>query len=184
MSEGPWIKHLDPIAQRIIEVVKNKDAEYGGSWQQRGGRGAYFMLARKWDRIQNITQDGALDLFELVSENTADIVDDIDDLIGYLLLVRGRQMEQKAEARPQVVNRLATEEERQKTIERWEELKFTPIPRIAEDPFLDPNNFRKVDGQEHPFGYNAKDEVGPASSVTDPEPIPRSSPKHRPLSGN
>lgn len=62
---------------------------YGDSWKLRGGVGAFMMLARKWDRIENQTKKQGYDVFkaiELDPSNTG-ILDDIRDLRRYLLLV-------------------------------------------------------------------------------------------------
>jgi len=53
----------------FIEAVCDEDkaglmkaeAQYKGSWKRRGGIGAYMMLCRKWDRIENkIEEDTAV----------------------------------------------------------------------------------------------------------------------------
>ena len=46
-----------------------------------------MMLARKWDRIENITKSANYDIFAVAKENTGEILDDIADLRAYLLLV-------------------------------------------------------------------------------------------------
>jgi hypothetical protein len=79
---------LRPICEADIKVLVDKGASYGPSWRQRGGTGAFMMLARKWDRIENIVRDNhGWDIFKALSENTGDIADDIGDLRRYLLLV-------------------------------------------------------------------------------------------------
>ena len=42
---------LVAVVRRDVDVLVEKDREYGGSWKSRGGAGAFFMLARKFDRI-------------------------------------------------------------------------------------------------------------------------------------
>lgn len=76
------------LAHNIVRTVEKKDADYGSSWKARGGVGAFMMAARKWDRIENMTKQGGYDIFRVLTLNTGDIADDIDDLIGYLLLIR------------------------------------------------------------------------------------------------
>lgn len=90
MSKFPWLQHLQSLADKIVNVLHKKEEHYQGSWQQRGGQGAFMMLTRKWDRIENACRSEGYDIFKVVSENKADTVDDIDDLIGYLLLVRAK----------------------------------------------------------------------------------------------
>lgn len=46
-------KHFETISQADLITLRRKDREYGASWKQRGGVGAFMMLARKWDRLQN-----------------------------------------------------------------------------------------------------------------------------------
>ena len=62
---------------------------YGDSWKRRGGVGAFMMLARKWDRIENQTKKQGWDVFEALKQDptSTGIIDDIRDLRRYLLLV-------------------------------------------------------------------------------------------------
>jgi hypothetical protein len=75
------------LATKIIETVKAKDAHYGSSWKRRGGPGAFFVMCRKWDRIETLAKQEGFDIFKALAENTGDIRDDIEDLVGYLLLI-------------------------------------------------------------------------------------------------
>ena len=47
-----WQTALE-LANEDIAVLKEKEKTYGESWKLRGGVGAFMMLARKWDRIEN-----------------------------------------------------------------------------------------------------------------------------------
>lgn len=69
-------------------LVKARES-YGDSWKKRGGVGAFMMLARKWDRIENQTGEHGYDIFAAVKHDPSDtgILDDIRDLRRYLLLV-------------------------------------------------------------------------------------------------
>lgn len=79
-----------------IEVILDKNREYGGSWKSRGGVGAFMMFARKWDRLENaltIRDEqkkviGFRDLFAVAEKDTRaeGIVDDLEDLRNYLIL--------------------------------------------------------------------------------------------------
>lgn len=80
--------HMKYLANKIVETVEVKDKDYGSSWRKRGGTGAFMMLARKWDRIENMVKDDHWDIFETLKDDRGGVKDDIDDLIGYLLLVR------------------------------------------------------------------------------------------------
>lgn len=43
-----WPEVLD----EDLAVLQKKDVEYGGSWKKRGGANVFFMLCRKWDRLE------------------------------------------------------------------------------------------------------------------------------------
>lgn len=89
---------LKIIANADVEVLREKGKAYGNSWRKRGGPGAFFMLSRKWDRIENQMEAAGYDIFEPVrkemSASTTDgLLDDIRDLRRYLLLVEGHVMD-------------------------------------------------------------------------------------------
>lgn len=90
------------LGVRDAEELEKKDKDYGSSWKKRGGVGAFMMLARKWDRIENLVTKArhAYDIFHTGVENTGDILDDIRDLRRYLLLVEDEIDRQRVEARP------------------------------------------------------------------------------------
>ncbi len=53
----PDLRHLDfleRVAGLDVNQVEEKDRSYGGSWKRRGGVGVFMMLARKWDRLENM----------------------------------------------------------------------------------------------------------------------------------
>ena len=84
-----YIDKVDEVTETDAAEIKVKDAAYGGSWQKRGGVGAFMMLARKWDRIEVAVQKHDWDVFvtiidDIREENT---LDDIRDLRRYLVLV-------------------------------------------------------------------------------------------------
>lgn len=85
MSED--YKLIQELANNDVKVLKEKGMTYGDSWRKRGGVGAFMMLSRKWDRIENIALGAGYDIFVSGFENTGDILDDIADLRRYLLLV-------------------------------------------------------------------------------------------------
>ena len=81
-----------------IETLVEKEDDYGDSWKRRGGIGAFMMLARKWDRIENAlieTPDKPYDIFNAMLSDLRDdgIMDDIRDLRRYLLLVESEVLE-------------------------------------------------------------------------------------------
>src|SRR5216684_2463167 len=80
---------LNKVAQRDIDELVKKDAEYGSSWKRRGGIGAYMMLARKIDRIEQQVKAHGYDIFAAAATDARaeGIRDDIGDLRRYLMLV-------------------------------------------------------------------------------------------------
>lgn len=111
---------LQGIADRDVETLVKKDAEYGSSWKKRGGVGAFMMLARKWDRLETqVTRpglDSKYDVFDAIGQDasvgtprqdqatgmplppvpTESVLETIRDLRRYLLLVESEIMLRKA----------------------------------------------------------------------------------------
>ena len=97
----------DPIvSSKILDCVKylcssdhsslkESEKKYGDSWKRRGGVGAFMMLARKWDRIENtVGTDFQFNIFSAIDHNSSStgILDDIRDLRRYLLLVEAEMI--------------------------------------------------------------------------------------------
>jgi len=85
---------LKKITEYDVVTLIEKEKVYRGSWKKRGGIGAFMMLARKWDRIENQCCLDDYDIFQSVSDCFVDgvedkdgLLDDIRDLRCYLLLV-------------------------------------------------------------------------------------------------
>jgi len=80
---------IKELTEEDIEALKKAEVSYGDSWRKRGGVGAFMMLARKWDRIENQTNKQGYDMFAAIFADTSDtgLLDDIRDLRRYLLLV-------------------------------------------------------------------------------------------------
>ena len=111
-------RHLDAIAAMDVSLVKEKDKSYGASWKKRGGIFAFAMLARKWDRLEEIlampqmqTRDGVsrtaarYDIFEAIAAEPAPGEDgttlaEVRDLRRYLLLVEAEMVERGAVGEP------------------------------------------------------------------------------------
>ena len=83
------ISVVDKLSKEDVEGLAKAEKSYGDSWRQRGGIGAFMMLARKWDRLEKQTNDFGYDIFAAINDDTRDegILDDIRDLRRYLLLV-------------------------------------------------------------------------------------------------
>lgn len=77
------------VAARDVEELRVKNANYGESWKRRGGVGAFMMLARKWDRLDNLLAPtgGGASLDHVLARNPGNVLDDVGDLRRYLLLV-------------------------------------------------------------------------------------------------
>lgn len=103
---------LSVIASADVTILEHKGKSYGSSWRKRGGPGAFFMLSRKWDRIENQMEAAGYDIFEplrkeIVAGTTDGLLDDIRDLRRYLLLVEGHVMDslpEEGEPGPGYVN--------------------------------------------------------------------------------
>ena len=82
-------KNMEKIVLNDVNALEKAEESYGNSWRQRGGVGAFMMLARKWDRIENQVQAENYDIFSSYKKDTRQegILDDIQDLRRYLLLV-------------------------------------------------------------------------------------------------
>ena len=80
---------LESIGIADARELRLKESEYASSWRKRGGVGAFMMLARKWDRIENIVGGNPhnYDIFDAWLTNRGGIRDDIGDLRRYLMLV-------------------------------------------------------------------------------------------------
>ncbi len=95
-----YLDQLQVLADGDVANIEEKERAYGSSWKRRGGIGAFMMLARKFDRIEQrvsseitATADapGAQrhNLFQhIVADRRAEpLLDDIRDLRRYLILV-------------------------------------------------------------------------------------------------
>jgi len=93
--------HLDflqTVANNDVSGLLEAEKAYGSSWKKRGGVGAFMMLARKWDRIEQQVKKAVeslthgvtpYDILEhaLQDDRPEGIRDDIRDLRRYLMLV-------------------------------------------------------------------------------------------------
>ena len=46
------IKMVEEVTTSDVHKLHEAEKSYGNSWKQRGGVGAFMMLARKWDRLE------------------------------------------------------------------------------------------------------------------------------------
>ena len=91
------IQKVNVLANDDVSALHEAEKSYGDSWKKRGGIGAFMMLARKWDRIENQSNDYTYDIFLALEEDQRPegLIDDIRDLRRYLLLVEAQISLQK-----------------------------------------------------------------------------------------
>ena len=91
-EESEIIQQVREIAVHDTKALNEAEKSYGDSWKKRGGVGAFMMLARKWDRIENTLEELSFDIFEGIRKDQREegIIDDIKDLRRYLLLVEAQ----------------------------------------------------------------------------------------------
>ena len=83
-----WTQMKDIAQQDIVSLIESEKS-YGDSWKRRGGTGAFMMLARKFDRIEQQAESCNYDVFVAGSRFGGEdgLLDDIGDLRRYLFLV-------------------------------------------------------------------------------------------------
>jgi hypothetical protein len=91
-------RHFDAIAQADIAYIRRKDAQYDASWKKRDGVGAFFTIARPWDRFESISKGAGYDLFAKIGEEGLDgpdgsLIACVRDLRRYLMLVEAEMTE-------------------------------------------------------------------------------------------
>lgn len=83
---------IQDLADRDVAVLREKGVQYGRSWLKRGGVGAFMMLARKWDRVENDASKQSFDILKAILVYDESLLDDIRDLRRYLLLVEAEHL--------------------------------------------------------------------------------------------
>lgn len=86
----PYLALIPAVADSDVKHILETDPIYDGSWQKRGGTGAYHVgLARKWDRLEHRVRQCDYDVFRAINEDTRreGVIDDVRDLRRYLMLV-------------------------------------------------------------------------------------------------
>jgi hypothetical protein len=86
------MEYLKQVALDDVTILEIKEGTYRGSWKKRGGVGAFMMLARKWDRLENMVEVFSYNVFTAINEDDTPGADgttlaEIQDLRRYLLLV-------------------------------------------------------------------------------------------------
>lgn len=100
-------KHMDFLETVVAEdvaLLRKKEQTYGASWKRRGGGGAFFVTARKWDRLENILKSFSWDVFAAIEQDGAgrdgSALAEIRDLRCYLLLIEAEMMSRGVVAVP------------------------------------------------------------------------------------
>ena len=93
------IQGVDKLSKEDVVGLHTSELSYGDSWKQRGGVGAFMMLARKWDRLEKQVADWNYDVFQTAYEDSREegVLDDIRDLRRYLFLVEAEIRMQQGE---------------------------------------------------------------------------------------
>ena len=80
---------IEKLTQLDVAQLRHAEKSYGDSWRSRGGVGAFMMLARKFDRIENQSMKCHWDVVGAILDDPSStgILDDIRDLRCYLFLV-------------------------------------------------------------------------------------------------
>lgn len=91
---------LSAVFTADYEALHSARNNYGESWCRRGGVGAFMMLARKWDRLENYLSKPAsgFDKYDILEALQFDdrpegLIDDVRDLRRYLALVEAKLVE-------------------------------------------------------------------------------------------
>lgn len=112
MDNNTTIGFLDKLEQVVaadVAALKRAQKSYGTSWKKRGGVGAFMMLGRKWDRLENFLSNlserfvgstlkdkgiSDYDIFAAIQLDTRGegVIDDIRDLRRYLTLVEAEMI--------------------------------------------------------------------------------------------
>lgn len=81
--------YINAVTADDLDELKRKEATYKGSWKKRGGIGAAMMILRKVDRLENMLEERAYDIFDKIDMSGADgtMLAEIRDLRRYLILV-------------------------------------------------------------------------------------------------
>jgi hypothetical protein len=161
---GRQYHRLNLIAEELVKFVNDKDIQYGSSWRKRGGAGAFMVIARKWDRIEQACETrhpakyDIFDVFEADGRNET-ILDDCLDLVGYLLILVEHMIEIGHVTRIKELN-----------------MSFPPLALTDET---------EPSGMKHPFGFDEGEDSDPPYPTYHPDQIddPRL-PKSKPEDDN
>jgi hypothetical protein len=139
-SDKGYLDHLSNIAAEDVQGLLAAEAQYGDSWKKRGGAGAYMIMVRKFDRLEQAMPKFNYDIFLAVEEDprAEGVIDDIRDARRYLYLI-------EAEIRARGINPQHRDNASKMTVtvpcEKPENLEFVPA-RPARVDLSDPADGR------------------------------------------
>ncbi len=87
-SDG-HLEHIEPIAKEDAAGLLKAHESYGNSWKKRGGTGAYHVMIRKFDRMENMVKKFGYNIVAAVKadQRPEGLTDDIRDARRYLMLI-------------------------------------------------------------------------------------------------
>ena len=93
------VKWMEEDLQRRLELLKDKDKHYGGSWQKDGMLGAYINLKRKIDRIQHMFLKGTIfDFDDSLEENIYDTLQDLQNYTAMFSWLREKKKNEQKDS--------------------------------------------------------------------------------------
>jgi hypothetical protein len=89
-----YMDKLQEIADEDVEHLHKKGEEYGDTWMEDGGIGAFFVTSQKWKRLHRHAKRHGYDVFAAVHDDAESVLDDIGDLRRYLMLIEAHVLQQ------------------------------------------------------------------------------------------
>ena len=88
-SGSGYLPLLPEIVAEDVRALVSAQRSYGDSWIQRGGTGAFFVMIRKADRMENAVKRFGYDILAALADDrrSEGLIDDIRDLRRYLALI-------------------------------------------------------------------------------------------------
>lgn len=158
------LEYFTHITLQDLVTTIHKNAEYGASWKKRGGAGAFMMLARKWDRLEEMVKREDYDIFKAIkkSSNSGEaLIDTIADLRNYLTLVQNEAIKLGILKKPHEYLKYSTDRHGNQKLEYLPTVTEAPDGGIVL-PSQAPVNITQPDKINHPrpFGYDPEEDNG------------------------
>ena len=88
MTDMRHLEFMKGVADEDVSELRRKEATYKGSWKKRDNVGTFMMLARKWDRLEQMAKERDWDVLDRPGDGSdGTMIAEIRDLRRYLLLV-------------------------------------------------------------------------------------------------